>query len=222
MLDFLGIGAQKSGTSWLYHHLAQHPQIRFPGGKEIHYWDKQYPFGIEQYHSLFTPHTSHVKQGEITPAYAILPEKSVSAIYDYAPDVRIFFITRNPIDRAWSSALMALERAEMTPEEASDQWFIDHFHSQGSRLRGDYHRTLSIWGNIFPKEQFLWLSFEQITSNPSQLLQSLCRHIGVDEHFFNINPDRINADKIFANPPYPLRPRLREVLKNIYPEIYPG
>lgn len=27
MLDFLGIGAQKSGTTWLYEQLRRHPQV---------------------------------------------------------------------------------------------------------------------------------------------------------------------------------------------------
>ncbi len=40
MLDFLGIGAQKAGTAWLFYRLREHPQAWFsPGGKEIHYFD---------------------------------------------------------------------------------------------------------------------------------------------------------------------------------------
>lgn len=38
--DFLCIGAQKSGTTWLYHALCRHPQIRMPPVKEIHYFDR--------------------------------------------------------------------------------------------------------------------------------------------------------------------------------------
>ncbi|MGR3762461.1 sulfotransferase family protein (plasmid) [Roseobacteraceae bacterium NS-SX3] len=40
MLDFLGIGAQKAGTSWLMGQLKQHPDIIMPPvGKEVHYFD---------------------------------------------------------------------------------------------------------------------------------------------------------------------------------------
>jgi len=38
--DFLGIGAQKAGTSWLYENLVNHPEIWFPTRKEIHYFDR--------------------------------------------------------------------------------------------------------------------------------------------------------------------------------------
>jgi hypothetical protein len=40
--DFLCIGAQKSGTTWLHDNLAQHPQIWLPPVKEIHYFDRPY------------------------------------------------------------------------------------------------------------------------------------------------------------------------------------
>ncbi|MCB1382473.1 MAG: sulfotransferase [Notoacmeibacter sp.] len=40
MLDFLGIGAQKAGTAWLFYRLREHPEAWFsPGGKEIHFFD---------------------------------------------------------------------------------------------------------------------------------------------------------------------------------------
>jgi hypothetical protein len=34
MIHFLGIGAQKAGTTWICQHLSQHPHTRFSAGKE--------------------------------------------------------------------------------------------------------------------------------------------------------------------------------------------
>ncbi len=39
--DFIGIGAQKAGTTWLYHNLRAHPEIWMPTEKEIHYFDEK-------------------------------------------------------------------------------------------------------------------------------------------------------------------------------------
>ena len=39
MPDFIGIGAQKAGTTWLYDMLAQNPSIWLPPLKEVHYFD---------------------------------------------------------------------------------------------------------------------------------------------------------------------------------------
>ena len=38
--DFLGIGAQKAGTTWLYRNLRDHPQVWMPK-KEVHYFDQK-------------------------------------------------------------------------------------------------------------------------------------------------------------------------------------
>lgn len=39
--DFLCIGAQRSGTTWLYQNLSAHPQIWLPPIKELHYFSAQ-------------------------------------------------------------------------------------------------------------------------------------------------------------------------------------
>jgi hypothetical protein len=39
--SFLGIGAPRSGTTWLHHNLRSHPQIWLPPLKELHYFDMQ-------------------------------------------------------------------------------------------------------------------------------------------------------------------------------------
>ena len=39
--DFIGIGAQKAGTTWLSHNLQLHPRIWMPRLKEIHYFDEK-------------------------------------------------------------------------------------------------------------------------------------------------------------------------------------
>lgn len=39
MPDFVGIGAQKAGTTWLYDMLAQHPSVWLPPMKEVHFFD---------------------------------------------------------------------------------------------------------------------------------------------------------------------------------------
>lgn len=39
MPDFIGIGAQKAGTTWLYDMLAQNPSVWLPPLKEVHFFD---------------------------------------------------------------------------------------------------------------------------------------------------------------------------------------
>lgn len=44
----IGLGATKSGTTWLYHYLADHPQCHVRSRKELHYFDNLDPEGVEK------------------------------------------------------------------------------------------------------------------------------------------------------------------------------
>lgn len=67
---FLGIGAQKSGTSWLHKNLQHHPQIWFPPIKEIHYFDRSstkprvLQLNTLRYHRQFKQAWRKVKKGQ--------------------------------------------------------------------------------------------------------------------------------------------------------------
>jgi hypothetical protein len=39
---FVGVGAAKAGTTWLYRYLRQHPDVFTPAIKELHYWDDRF------------------------------------------------------------------------------------------------------------------------------------------------------------------------------------
>jgi len=216
MLNFLGIGAQKAGTTWLYEMLSQHPAVGFPGGKEIHFWDLKQAQGIQWYKHLFANPAANLVQGEMTPAYAILPIQEIRKIYFHYPDIQLIYILRNPLERAWSAALMALQRAEMTIDEASDQWFIDHFYSQGSLKRGDYLACMQTWLQVYSRQQLLVLRYESIQREPLQLLTRCCQHLHIDPVIYQAMPRATLHQSVFAGSGHPLRPQLKQILLTLY------
>ena len=213
MLSFLGIGSQKAGTTWLYSMLLHHPQIAFPGGKEIHYWDQPDGRDVALYRSIFAILPI---SGDFTPAYQILPVPVIQQIYSEFPELQLILLIRNPVDRAWSSAKMVLRRAQMTLPEASDNWFLDHFHSNASRMRGDYESAIRNWRQVYPPEKLLIRRFEDITSEPRSLLISVAKHLGVDTLPFAELPDAVLQERIFTTEAAPIRPALRPVLNALY------
>lgn len=215
MLNFLGIGSQKAGTTWLYENLKKHPDISFPAGKEVHFWDMRQNLGLDWYLDHFKDGDSAAK-GEITPAYAFLPVRTIEKIYASNPNMKLIYLIRNPIDRAWSAALMALKRAELTIDEASDQWFIDHFYSKGSLARGDYKKCILSWLAVFPSDQLLIKRFEEIESTPLTLLKDCCTHLNVDPAFFSSIDETHARKKVYAGSGANLRPGLRPILEDIY------
>ncbi len=230
-VDFLGIGVQKGGTTWLYHQLSRHPQIAFPGGKELHFWNRCDPAVAAGWQEILEPPSRltadgrPVRSGEITPAYALLPRETIAALKDACPAVRLFISLRNPLARAWSAAKMALTRAEMSEPEASDHWFIDHFRSAGSRLRGGYADCLTRWWDVFPREQLLVLFHDEIAAAPLAVLSRVARHLGVEAgDFESLPPDslatmvvpQVGGDGAAPGGGSRPRPSLVPVLREIY------
>jgi hypothetical protein len=216
MIDFLGIGAQKAATTWIYQHLSRHPQICFPAGKEIHFWDHYRNNGVDWWTSLFADNHPGRKQGEITPAYATLDEVTVREIAQLLPDLCVFYSLRNPIARAWSSALMALARAEMEIADASLVWFLDHFKSAGSRRHGDYTSCIMRWRSIISSDRFFIILFDDIVRTPASVLTELCRHIGVDMNWFTRVPLPHLAKPVFPGPGYEVPEPLLDYLRIAY------
>lgn len=214
MLAFIGIGAQKAGTTWLYRQLCRHPRVRFPGGKEVHFWNARIEREpVDSYRALFDPDPGLV-EGDLTPAYGILEPAAIRQIHTHFPDLKLLFIMRNPMARAWSSALMALGRAEMTLEDASEQWFLDHFHSQASLLRGDYLRTLENWLAVYGESKLLALFHDDIERDPLAVLQACSRFLDLD-WCDDWTPQSVR-ERVFAGSGEPIPPRLAEALHTLY------
>jgi hypothetical protein len=234
--DFIGIGAQKAGTTWLSHNLQLHPEVWMPGIKEFHYfndrindprnpvsrlygkikgertvdrrwrrqvksrirrhlhsfskddflWDLKYYTGTpdnEWYASLFEPGRGRIT-GEITPAYSMLDRESIAYVHDLAPDAKLIFMMRNPIERAWSQVVMRFDKSgKKNVASARRKRLLRNFESEGSRSRTDYLRTLENWGAFYSEEQIFVGFLEDIHFYPEKLLDSVYEFLGVDASF---------------------------------------
>jgi hypothetical protein len=176
--EFLGIGAQKAGTTWLFENLRHHPDLFLPPVKEVHYFDVDYRRPLRTYLEQFRPGRGKIR-GEVTPDYSILPAHRVRLIRRLRPDLKTILFLRNPIDRAWSHALMALVKlAGRRIEDVSEAEFSAQLDSYRSRVLGEYGRILETW-SVFPPEQMFIGWFEDIALRPKDLLRDVFAHLGV-------------------------------------------
>ncbi|MCR4285481.1 MAG: sulfotransferase, partial [Candidatus Kaiserbacteria bacterium] len=69
MINFIGLGAQKSGTSWAYTCLYEHPEVCIPV-KEIHFFSRpRYAEGKEWYEAHFKKCAEGKLRGEWSTSY---------------------------------------------------------------------------------------------------------------------------------------------------------
>lgn len=179
-LHFLGIGAQKAGTTWLYERLRGHPRLSFPAGKEVHFWDVHRSRGLEWYRNLFAVGDGKL-HGEITPRYAILSPEIISACHAAFPHLKIIYTLRNPIDRAWSAAKMELLQQGRSVEQASPAWLLEMVMRHDSLARGDHETCIRNWLHVYPKASLLVLRFEDLVEHPKTYLARCFAHLGVDD-----------------------------------------
>ncbi|MFY9141765.1 MAG: sulfotransferase domain-containing protein [Sulfuricurvum sp.] len=101
--SFLIIGAQKAGTSSLHHYLSQIPTLHGSEKKELHFFDFMHltHHNNDWYESHFAGN-KHDIYFESTPSYSYLPN-TAERIYKYNPKMKLIFILREPISRAYSA-----------------------------------------------------------------------------------------------------------------------
>ena len=122
------------------------------------------------YASLFREAAGLVK-GEITPGYSLLTDADVARVRTLMPDLKIIFLMRDPVDRAWS----AVRRRDRSSGE-----LLDLLYTPGILERGNYLHTLRTWEHHFPKEQIFIDFYDRLCEAPGALFQDVCRFLEVD------------------------------------------
>jgi hypothetical protein len=177
--DFLGIGAQKAGTTWLAENLRRHPEVFLPERKELHWLDHKWDRPLSDWAAHFAEAGRRVR-GEITPAYGHLPAERIGFLRRVAPRLRLVLLLRDPVERAWSQAVMDLaERRGRPPEAVPESEYLAFLASEAATVRGDYPAILERWLAAFPAEQLFVGFFEAIREDPRGLLRDVFKHIGV-------------------------------------------
>lgn len=192
--DFILPGAPKCATSSLYEWLTQHPMVRRASCKEptnfIHYPTSElrlrmhFPFRFGR----------RFLTGEASVEYFTHPH-AAEHIHAIVPHVRLIFVLRNPIERAWSDYCMFVKfRAERedfdTVIRRSMQWFAypeiqplldsalkNAFSPVRYLASGLYADVLSRWFRYFPREQCLVVFQEDLLEDPRLVQSKILQHL---------------------------------------------
>ncbi len=201
-VDFLIVGAQKSGTTALYKYLRVHPEIEMATQKEVHFFDNENNFTGEieylNYHASFSKKSIGFLRGEATPIYMYWNE-APKRIWQYNPKIKLIAVLRNPIERAFSHWNMERDR------KYDNFSFSEAIRSEIERCRNALplqHRVYSyidrgfyseqirrLW-HFFPKNQILVLKYEDLKFDLEKTLIKISTFLNVKA--FN-NPTYIDT-----------------------------
>jgi|1186.fasta_scaffold180102_1 hypothetical protein len=212
--DYVGIGAQRSGTSWWYDSMRRYPGIeRSPLGKEVHYFDRYWqgnaPDDVAaEYASLF-PRRPGAIVGEWTPRYLADPW-ATRLLREAAPNARLLVMFRDPVAR-YRSAIARLHRLA---EERGGRILLTQVND--AIWRGFYGEQLRHVFELFPREQVLVLQFERCAADPVPEMERTLRFLGVDPP--DEPPERLTLHKQAGREKADLAPMVAEELAERYRE----
>ena len=206
-VNFVGIGVQKGGTSTLHDILKQHAEIFLPAIKESHFFDltENYNKGLGWLEKTYFSERGNKKLlGEITPDYLYMPEVPNRIYNSLGKNVKFIVIFRNPVERAVSHYNMmvrlGLETKEFWTAINNEEKQIGVSELSKIRFsyitRGYYATQLKRYLDIFDKENFLFLTFENdIVKNIEKTIEQVQSFLGVSYQHLNCN---IVSNEAFA------------------------
>ncbi|MGB8275854.1 MAG: sulfotransferase [Alphaproteobacteria bacterium] len=207
VLDFIVIGAQKSGTTSLFQYLRHHPGVFIPPEKEAPFFDGDAPIDgarfdryLERY---FPPSRNGHLWGTVSPQY-MGDRRSAARIRMMLPDVKLIAILRHPIDRAVSQFRMRVRRGlEPRPIEVAFEQLLQPRNAELARgqpatvagasdcylVWSEYGRILEAYRALYPKNQLLVLFFDDLQSRPGHVLGEIVSYLGLTPGYVPPNLD---------------------------------
>ena len=182
-VDFMIIGAMKSGTSTLSDILSMHSEVCFCQEKEPHFFSKNpdYSKDLENYKKLYHPQPGQIC-GEASTTYTCYPEfnKDVwQSLYAFNPKLKLIYIMRDPIDRIVSHYMHNYLRGY------TSEPFEKVVLSRATYInRTRYFVQIRPYIERFGKEQVLLLTFEDFIANKKETLNRLANFLGIDDSKF--------------------------------------
>lgn len=191
--DFIVIGPGRTGTTFLYQALLEHPEVCTPlHTKEINFFNHEYHQGLAWYQTFFEHCLPGKVCGEISNTY-IYDEQVPERIRGALPDVKLVSILRNPFQRILSAYQFRLSVGEIT----GDISFQEAIKSCPDLVTDNFYGSqLARYFGLFPGENILVSYYDDLERSPKLFLERIYRFIGVDDSFLpQILDQRINASK---------------------------
>lgn len=192
IVDFIGLGAQKAGTSWIYACLYEHPEICMPY-KEINFFSRErnWKKGLNWYRGRFKTCPKNKFKGEYSTSY-LDSATAAKRIYNNFPDAKLIACLRNPIDRAFSNYINGIKRGRV-PKNWSFEDALRKDKKENYLEQGFYYKNLQYYLKCFDRDKILIIIYEDIKKDPLKFIQKIYKFLNVEESFVpSLLESRIN------------------------------
>jgi len=215
--DFIIGGAMKSATTTLHHIMASHERVFMPlkelfffdiddfeqhrnffvpfGSRwNVHDYDRDFDKNLLWYSSFFKEASEGVLLGEDTTTY-LASRKAPARIARLLPHVKLIFLLRNPVARAYSQYWHMVGKGSMT------YTFEQALRYDPSTIlqRGHYREQLARYLEFFDRKQIKVVVFEHFVKNLQATVDDVCDFLGlsstVDTRSVNLYMNRTSLPR---------------------------
>jgi hypothetical protein len=188
--NFMCVGAERAGTTYLWRVLRQHPDVYLTARKETHYFSRSfgnYPLALYEA-NFFGDCGAQRRVGEMTPEYMRFPEVPGRLRATLGADLKLIFCLREPVRRAFSQYLLrcrlleeteSFERAvELEPARIAEHRYFGmrRAYVGGSRYLGQIRGFLE----AFPRQNLFFIVTEaDFGANARATVARLCEFLGI-------------------------------------------
>ena len=119
-------------------------------------------------------------------------------MYDVQPNVRLIIMYRNPVDRLYSAYYYYNKNSQKSPELFHD-WALNQvknmqeclkkhtsykcarklYHGSQQLVKGLYSEYVQDWFDVYPKEQILFIKYEDYKKDKKSTIEGVFRHLRV-------------------------------------------
>ncbi len=192
--DFIIIGSAKSGTTTLYEYLRRHSGVRMAvaesaqvRSKEPNFFDpaKHWHLGVDWYRSLFSGASPSQLCGEASTNYTRWPQVQgvPERIARIVPDVRLIYLLRHPVERAFSHYVHRYTR-EVHPGRPItvpfEEFVAEHPMCVDS---SDYAAQIEQYLRFFDRSALLLLKTEDLQADPGRVLKRTAEFLGLQGEY---------------------------------------
>lgn len=171
--NFLYIGPDKAGSTWLHEVLVNHPEIYLTPAKDLYYFDRYFSRGVEWYRRHFAGVTHQHIVGEVCQDYLSCAE-SPARIAATLGRPKMMVTLRDPVQRAYSSYLYMRKHGEgpatFTEALRVKPTLLDH---------GRYGTQLKRYVDVFGRDCLHVALFDDLQEDPQSFVDSVLMWLGV-------------------------------------------
>lgn len=175
MYSIIGIGAQKSGSSWVYNVLCNHPALEMSVPKELDFFTAFYDRGYEWYESHVENYSGKML-GEISPSY-FYDSDAPERVFRYNPNAKIILCLRDPVKRLISNHFHEVRAGHVT----GDNILLENAlkNNPAYILQSKFSENISRWLRWFGVDQLHIVLQERISSDPQSVYVELCEFLSI-------------------------------------------